>query len=72
MATSKDVDAMSDSEFRAHILNTTAENLLRVNEGLRGMIEQQEETNAMLTEAVVALGGSPPRPPLRLVDVDDG
>jgi hypothetical protein len=73
MATSKDVDAMSESEFLAHmttIMNTTTQNLLRASEGLRGMIAQQEETNAVLAEAVVALGGSPPKPSLRLVGDD--
>jgi hypothetical protein len=63
----------TDSELLAYmteILNTTAENLFRVAEELRHMVAQQKQSNAELTEVLVSLGGSAPRPALRLVDND--
>jgi hypothetical protein len=52
-------------------MEAVARNLNQGKESIRAMIEQQEETNAMLVETLVALGGSPPKPSLRLVEGAD-
>jgi hypothetical protein len=67
MATSKDVDAMRESEFLALATRT----MNQITDSIHDVIEQQQEINAELTGLLVDLGGSPPKPSLTLVEGDD-